>query len=261
MTRSGASVHPTAVIHPEATLNSGVEVGPYAIVGPGVSIDNGTSLGPHTVVVRDTIIGPNCSISANTVLGADPQDLKYEGEYSQLCIGSGTTIREFASLNRGTAASGVTKVGNECLIMAYAHVAHDCVLGDGVVVANAVNMGGHVNIEDHATIGGLTAIHQFVRIGRHSFCGGGSRLTQDIPPFMKVAGNPVKLYGLNSVGLSRSKLSKQVLTCLRGAYQDLFQSKMNIGQALEKLEKQNDLASEVVELIEFIRSSTRGIVT
>ena len=261
MTRPTSLVHPTAVIDPEANVEEPVRVGPFAVIGPGVSIGSGTSIGPHAVVERDTTIGANCKVYASAVLGGDPQDLKYEGEESSLVVGPGTTIREFATLNRGTAASGETRVGKECLIMAYAPIAHDCIVGDKVVVSNAVNMGGHVEIEEGAVIGGLTAIHQFVRIGRHSFCGGGSRVTQDIPPFMKVAGNPVRLYGLNSVGLKRKNMSEQVLSSLRKAYQDLFQSKMNIGQALEYLEQKRNLTNEVSELVHFIRSSSRGIVT
>ncbi|MEO2159256.1 MAG: acyl-ACP--UDP-N-acetylglucosamine O-acyltransferase [bacterium] len=253
-------VHPTAIIDPEAEVHRDVEIGPYVVIGPRVTISKGVTLGPHVVVGKDTTVGEDCNISTGAVIGGDPQDLKYEGENSHLYIGSATTIREYATLNRGTAASGETRVGSGCLIMAYAHVAHDCILGDNVVISNAVNMGGHVDIKDGAIIGGLTAIHQFVKIGRHSFCGGASRVTQDIPPFVRVAGNPVKLYGLNTVGLARRKIPDSVVGSLRKAYQDLFQSDMNLGQALDKIEL-GGLTSEVEELVEFIRSSKRGVVT
>ncbi len=203
-------VHPTAIIDPDADVASGVSVGPYSIVGPGVVVGRGTVLGPHVLVERDTTIGEQCQIGKGAVIGSDPQDLKYEGEPSQLVVGDRTVVREYATLNRGTRASGRTLVGSDCLIMAYAHVAHDCEIGNHVVLSNAVNMGGHVLIEDWAMVGGLTAIHQFVRIGAHSFCGGGSRVPQDIPPYLKVAGNPVKLYGLYAVGLERRGVSEDV---------------------------------------------------
>jgi UDP-N-acetylglucosamine acyltransferase len=261
MTPSESLVHPTAIIDPNSTVHRGVKIGPYSVIGPGVSIGEETILGSHVVVVKDTTIGDHCNISAGAVLGGDPQDLKYDGEKSHLYIGSETTIREYATLSRGTAASGETRVGDSCLIMAYAHIAHDCVVGDGVVISNAVNMGGHVDVKEGAIIGGLTAIHQFVRIGSYSFCGGGSRVTQDIPPFVKVAGNPIKLYGLNSVGLTRRKVSDLVIANLRKAYQDLFQSKMNLGQALDNIELNDNLSPEVQELVKFIRSTERGVVT
>ena len=254
------SVHHTAIISPKAEVHEEVEIGPYVVIGPGVTIEKGVTLGSHVVIEKDTTVGENCIISTGAAIGGDPQDLKYKGEKSHLYIGPGTTIREYATLNRGTAASGETKVGSGCLIMAYAHVAHDCIIGDHVVISNAVNMGGHVDIKEGAIIGGLTAIHQFVKVGSHAFCGGGSRVTQDIPPFVKVAGNPVKLYGLNTVGLARRKVPDSVVGNLRKAYQDLFQSKMNIGQALDKIES-GDLTSEVAELVGFIRSSKRGVVT
>ena len=261
MNISGASVHSTAIIDPKSILRNNVRVGPYVIIGPGVKIGRETVLGPHVVIEKDTTIGDNCDISASAVLGGDPQDLKYSGEKSHLHIGSGTTIREFATVNRGTADSGETRIGEGCLIMAYVHIAHDCVVGNDVVISNAVNMGGHVQIQDGATIGGLTAIHQFVRIGRYSFSGGGSRITQDVPPYVKVAGNPVRLYGLNTVGLTRRGIPKSVIVELRKSYQELFQSKMNISQAIQKLENCANLVEEVEEFIDFIRSSDRGIVT
>ena len=254
-------VHPTAIIDPAANVASGVIVGPYSIIGPGVVVGKGTVLGPHVLVERDTTLGEQCQIAKGAVLGSDPQDLKYEGEPSHLIVGDRTVVREYATLNRGTRVSGKTVVGSDCLIMAYAHVAHDCEIGNHVVLSNAVNMAGHVVIEDWAMVGGLTAIHQFVRIGAHSFCGGGSRVPQDIPPYLKVAGNPVKLYGLNKVGLDRRGVSEDVMRALKRTYQVLFQSRLTLTKALDIAENEVEQIPEVRHLLTFIRSSRRGVTT
>ncbi len=256
-----ALVHPTAIIDPDATVAPGVAVGPYSIIGPGVVVGQGTVLGSHVLVERDTKLGEQCQIAKGAVIGSDPQDLKYEGEPSQLLVGDRTVVREYATLNRGTQVSGKTVVGSDCLIMAYAHVAHDCEIGNHVVLSNAVNMAGHVVIEDWAIVGGLTAIHQHVRIGAHSFCGGGSRVPQDIPPYLKVAGNPVKLYGLNRVGLERRGVSEDVKQALKQAYQVLFQSKLTLTLALDIAEAEVRQIPEVRHLLSFIRSSERGVTT
>ncbi len=257
----GGLVHPTAIIDADAKIAPDATVGPYTIVGPGVVVGRGTVLGPHVLVERDTTIGEQCQIAKGAVIGSDPQDLKYEGETSELTVGDRTVVREYATLNRGTRASGRTVVGSDCLIMAYAHVAHDCEIGNHVVLSNAVNMGGHVVIEDWAMVGGLTAIHQFVRIGAHSFCGGGSRVPQDIPPYLKVAGNPVKLYGLNKIGLERRGVSEDVTSALKQAYQVLFQSKLTLTRALDMAAKEVEQIPEVRHLLAFIRSSERGVTT
>ena len=256
-----ALVHPTAIIDPDANVAPGVAVGPYSIIGPGVVVGRSTVLGSHVLVERDTTLGEQCQIAKGAVIGSDPQDLKYEGEPSQLVVGDRTVVREYATLNRGTRASGRTVVGSDCLIMAYAHVAHDCEIGNHVVLSNAVNMAGHVVIEDWAIVGGLTAIHQCVRIGAHSFCGGGSRVPQDIPPYLKVAGNPVKLYGLNTVGLERRGVSEDVKWALKQVYQILFQSKLTLTRALDLAETEVHLIPEVRHLLTFIRSSKRGVIT
>ena len=256
-----ALVHPTAIIDPRANVAPGVAVGPYSIIGPGVVVGRGTVLGPHVLVERDTTLGEQCQIAKGAVIGGDPQDLKYEGEPSHLFVGDRTVVREYATLNRGTRASGQTVVGSDCLIMAYAHVAHDCEIGNHVVLSNAVNMAGHVVIEDWASVGGLTAIHQHVRIGAHSFCGGGSRVPQDIPPYLKVAGNPVKLYGINTVGLERRGISDDVKRALKKTYQVLFQSKLTLTRALDMAEDQVHQIPEVRHLLAFIRSSKRGVTT
>lgn len=254
-------IHPTAIVDDRAELGQGVEVGPFSIIGPHVCVGDGTTIGPHVLIERDTIVGEQCRLSQGAVLGTDPQDLKYEGEHTTLSVGDRTVVREYATLNRGTKASGRTTVGSDCLIMAYAHVAHDCEIGNHVVLANAVNMAGHVAIEDWVIVGGVTAIHQFVRIGAHAFVGGGSRVPQDVPPYIRVAGNPCRLYGLNKVGLARRGLSEEVGRALKQTYRILFLSKLPLTQALDRAEEEVELIPEVRQLISFIRGSERGITT
>jgi len=254
-------IHPTAIVHEDAELGEDVAVGPYSIIGPRVTVGDGTLIGPHALIEKDTVIGGGCEISKGAVLGTDPQDLKYEGEESWLHVGDRTVIREFATLNRGTRASGRTVVGSDCLIMAYAHVAHDCEIGNHVILSNAVNMAGHVVIEDWVIVGGVVAIHQFVRMGAHSFCGGGSRIPQDVPPYLRVAGNPAKLYGLNTVGLDRRGFSDDTRKALKQAYRVLFQSKLPLTKALARAEEDVPQIPEVRQLLQFIRMSERGITT
>ncbi|MGE0161383.1 MAG: acyl-ACP--UDP-N-acetylglucosamine O-acyltransferase [Gemmatimonadales bacterium] len=260
-TRGETVVHPTAIVHAEAELGRGVTVGPWALIGPGVRVGDGTEVGPRVLIERDTTIGEDCRLANGAVLGTDPQDLKYRGERSTLEVGDRTVVREFATLNRGTAASGRTVVGSDCLLMAYVHVAHDCVLGNHVILANAVNMAGHVTIEDWAIVGGLTPIHQFVRIGAHAFVGGGSRVPQDVPPYCRAAGNPPQLYGLNSVGLDRRGVSSETRRALKQAYRLLFQSEENLSAALDRVEQEVVGSPEVKHLVQFIRSSERGVTT
>ena len=254
-----AQVHPTALVDEGAKLGRGVTVGPYSIIGPDVTIGAGTTIGPHVLIERDTVVGSVCQISKGAVLGTDPQDLKFQGERTTLHVGDRTVIREYATLNRGTAASGRTSVGSDCLLMAYVHIAHDCEIGNHVVLANAVNMAGHVVIEDWAIVGGLSPIHQFVRIGAHAFVGGASRIAQDVPPYVRVAGSPPKLYGLNSVGLDRRGLSEEVRKGRKAAYRILFQSGLNVTQGMARAEAEVEQLPEVRHLITFIRKSQRGI--
>jgi len=252
-------VHETALVDGAAQLGPGVEIGPYAIVGPRVSLGAGTRVGPHALIERDTIVGEDCTIAKGAVLGTDPQDLKFQGEDTTLEIGDRTVIREYATLNRGTSASGRTIVGSDCLLMAYTHVAHDCELGNHVILSNAVNMAGHVTIEDWVIVGGVTPIHQFVRIGAHAFVGGGSRIPQDIPPYCRAAGNPPKLYGLNSVGLERRGFSQETRQALKRAYRILFQSGHNVSQGLALARDEAPAIPEVGHLLSFIEDSERGI--
>ena len=258
-TAAQARVHPTAVVDDAAVLGDGVVVGPYSIVGPGVRIGAGTTLASHVVVERDTSIGEGCRISHGAVLGTDPQDLKYAGEPTRLEVGDRTVIREYATLNRGTSALGYTRVGSDCMLMSYVHVAHDCVLGDHVILSNAVNMAGHVAIGDWAIVGGMTPIHQFVRIGPHAFIGGQSRISKDIPPFVKAAGIPVELYGLNSVGLQRRGFSEEVRRELKRAYRLFFASTHNTTQALARAREELRDLPEVAEFLSFFEASARGV--
>jgi UDP-N-acetylglucosamine acyltransferase len=253
--------HATAIIHPDAVLDESVSVGPYSIIGPGVVIEEDVRVGPHVLVEKDTRIGRGCMMAKGAVLGTDPQDIKYGGEETSLEVGERTVVREYATLNRGTATSGVTRVGSDSLIMAYAHIAHDCRIGDHVILANAVNMGGHVEIEDWAIVGGVTAIHQFVRIGCHSFIGGGSRVPQDVAPYVMVAGNPCAAYGLNTVGLRRRGFPAETVQALRRAYRMIFRSGQNVGRATDELGREEGQPPEIERLVTFIRDSRRGVTT
>jgi UDP-N-acetylglucosamine acyltransferase len=258
--RPPTSVHPSALVDGGAVLGRGVVVGPYSIVGPGVTVGDGTVIGPHVLVERDTRVGRDCLLAKGAVLGTDPQDLKYKGERSTLEVGDRTVVREYATLNRGTAASGRTVVGSDCLLMAYTHVAHDCEIGNHVVLANAVNMAGHVVIEDWVIVGGMSGIHQFVRIGAHAFVGGASKIAQDVVPYVRVSGDPARLYGLNVVGLDRRGLAPEVRGALKAAYRLLFQSGLNLSQGLGRAEAEVEPLPEVRHLLAFIRGSQRGII-
>ncbi len=253
-------IHPTAIVAPSARLGDGVRIGPYAVVGEHVSIGEDTTVGTHVIIEGWTEIGRQCRVFSHAVLGTEPQDLKFQGEKSYLLIGDGTIIREFATVNRGTAqGGGKTVVGSHNLIMAYAHVAHDCLLGDNVILANAASLGGHVTIEDYAIVGGLCGVHQFCRIGRYALVGGCSAVNQDVPPFVKAQGNRPKLYGLNTIGLKRHNFSNDALQNLRRAYRLLFQSGLNISEAMARVEEEIRNCSEVAYLVQFIKRSQRGI--
>ena len=258
-TGSDVLVHPSAVVDADVELGPGVEVGPFTVIGPGVEVGAGSRIGSNVLIERDTSIGTDCHVFHGAVLGTDPQDLKYGGQPTRLQVGDRTVVREYATLNRGTEATGVTVVGSDCLLMAYSHVAHDCRLGNHVVIANAVQMAGHVTIEDWVVVGGGSVIHQFVRIGAHAFIGGGSRVPQDVPPYCRSAGSDPKLYGLNSVGLRRRGFAEGTRTALKHAYRLLFQSGLNVSQGLERVEAEVRGVPEVDHLVTFIRSSERGI--
>ncbi|MBI3006782.1 MAG: acyl-ACP--UDP-N-acetylglucosamine O-acyltransferase [candidate division NC10 bacterium] len=254
------SIHPTALIAPTARLGAGVSIGPYTTIGDQVTLGDGTTVGPHAVIEGPAEVGRNCRIFSHAVLGSPPQDLKYRGEKSLLIVGDGTVIREFATLNRATGGGGgKTVVDRGCLIMAYAHVAHDCHLGDGVILANAATLGGHVLIEEHAIVGGLTGVHQFCRIGAHAIIGGCSGIILDVPPYMKAQGSPARLFGLNTVGLKRRNFPPETIRRLKQAYRLLFRSGLTTTQALERIATEVPACAEIQHLVHFIKTSDRGI--
>jgi UDP-N-acetylglucosamine acyltransferase len=252
-------VHPTAAVDPDVHLGHGCEVGPFSVIGPNVRIGAGTRIGAHVVIERDTHLGADCRVHSGAVLGGDPQDLKYGGEAALLVVGDRTVIRECATLNRGTSARGRTQIGADCLLMAYSHVAHDCLLGDHVILANSVNMGGHCDLGDWVIIGGMTPIHQFVKVGAHAFVGGSSAVRKDVPPFVKASGDPLRLFGLNSVGLQRRGFTDADRQALRRAYRLLFRSKQNLGEAVDAVRAELSGTIHVETLLAFIESSERGV--
>lgn len=253
-------IHPTAIVDPGASLEEGVVIGPFTIIGDRVTIGRGTRIGSHVVIEGETEIGEGCQIFHHAIIGVQPQDLKYRGEEARVRIGAQTVIREFATVHRGTAGGGgVTVVGSRNYIMAYAHIAHDCLLGDDVVMASLSALAGHVVIEEHAIIGGLVGIHQFVRIGRYALVGACSAVLQDIPPYVKAQGNRAKPYGLNTVGLRRHGFSAEVINRLKQAYRIVFLSGLNTTQALLKIEEELPSCPEVDHFVKFIKDSERGI--
>ncbi len=254
------NIHPTAIVHDGAHLGQDVEIGPHSIIGPEVTIGDGVRIANAVVIQKNTRIGRGCRIFTGAVLGTEPQDLKYRGEKTWLEIGENTTIREYATLNLGTAESGRTVIGSNALIMTYAHVAHDCVIGDHVILANAVNIAGHVEIHDHAYIGGVVPIHQFCKIGRHAMVGGGFRVTQDVCPYMRVAGYPLRVIGVNTIGLERKGISQEAIRILRRAHKILFRSKLNISQAVEKISAELPRIEEIESILRFIDESDRGLM-
>lgn len=253
------SVHPSALIDPGATLGSGVIVGPHAIVGPGVVLEDNVQLAPRAIVEQNTHVGPGSRIGVGSIIGGRPQDLKYHGEESWVEIGAEVVVREYVTVNRGTAATGVTKIGDSSYLMSYVHVAHDCEVGKHVTIANGTQLAGHIVVEDGATISGLCALHQFIRVGRQSFIGGCSRVNQDVPPYVKVAGNPLSMYGINGLGLRRAGVTDAAIMELKHAYRLLFNSNLTRSEALSRLEKLVVRSREVDQLIDFLRISNRGV--
>jgi len=252
-------IHPSAIISKKAKLASGVEVGAYSVIGDGVQIKSGVVIGSHCQIEGRTSIGSKCRIYTGAVIGSPPQDLKYKGEKSTLEIGDNNIIREYCTLNLGTGEPGRTIVGNNNLLMAYSHIAHDCIVGNDCVIANAGTLAGHVTIEDGAVVGGLVAIHQFVRMGKLSIVGGCSKVVQDIPPFSTCDGHPARVYGLNLVGLRRHGFKRQVIGELKTIFNTLFNSGLSVKHAVQNLEKELKPSSQAAYLIDFIKSSKRGI--
>jgi UDP-N-acetylglucosamine acyltransferase len=254
-----ARIHPTALVDTSAEIGSDVDIGPWAFIGPRCQIADGASIASRATLERNVKIGERVRIGIGAALGGDPQDLKYRGEETWVEIGEDTVIREYATINRGTAHSVTTSVGKGCFLMAYVHLAHDCHLGDNVIISNGTQLAGHVTVEDRATISGLCAVHQFTRIGRHSFIGGCSRVVQDVPPFVRAVGNPVKLFGLNSVGLQRNGFDATVVAELKRAYRFCFRSDLNLSQGVERARAEIADLPDVRHFLSFIEASQRGV--
>jgi UDP-N-acetylglucosamine acyltransferase len=253
-------VHPTAIVSPEAELGADVEVGPFAIIGPAVTIGPRTRIWPRAILEQNVRLGADCRVGTGSVLGGPPQDLKYAGEETWVEIGDGTVVREYCTINRATTQSRLTRLGNNCLVMTYVHIAHDCHIGERVILANGVQLAGHVTIDNCATISGLTPVHQFVKIGAYAFVGGMSRVTKDVPPYTKAVGSPMKLYGLNAVGLQRHGFSAEAVAELKKAYRLFFRSGLNISQALDRAKTELAQMPEVTNFLQFIEESGRGVL-
>ncbi len=254
-----SKIHSTAIVHPNAKIDNNVIIGPYCIVGENVSILSGTELVSNVIVDGHTKIGKNNKIFHSAVIGTAPQDLKYNGEPTEVVIGNDNNIREFVTINRSAIIGEPTTIGNNNLLMTYMHVAHNCIIGNNVIIANAVNLAGHIEIDDFATIGGMTAIHQFVKIGKYAFVGGASGVKKDVPPFTRGEGMPYKVVGLNSVGLQRKGFSKESIISIKKIYNWFYKSKMNVTQALNSLEKYGELNEFENAFVDFIKNAERGI--
>ena len=252
---------PTAIIDAKALLEEDVVVGPYAVIGPDVEIDSGTTIGPHSVIRGPTRIGKNNKIFQFSSIGEVPQDKKYAGEVTRLEIGDRNVIREYCTMHRGTVQDhSVTRVGSDSLFMAYTHVAHDCVIGNHVIMANGASLAGHVHMEDHAILGGFTLVHQFTKIGTYSFSAMGSVISRDVPPYVMVGGRPSKAYGINNVGLERSGFSAESIRDIRMAYKTLYKSGLKMDEAIQTLKEMAQDKSIICPLIDFLERSERGIL-
>lgn len=255
-----SNIHPTAIIDKSAEIGDHVSIGPHAIIEADTIIEDDVTIGGNCLVAQYTELKKGVKLFHGVVVGTVPQDLKFGGEKTKLVIGEQTTIREYAMLNRGTTYHNQTVVGKNCLLMAWSHVAHDCIIGDFVILANSVNLAGHVEIGNYVIIGGVVPVHQFVKIGDHSMIGGGFRVQQDIIPYSLVAGYPLKIVGLNKLGLKRRDFKKETIKLLESTYKILFYSGLNTSQAIEKIENEIEPINEVKLVLDFVRNSERGIV-
>jgi UDP-N-acetylglucosamine acyltransferase len=251
---------PLAYVHPGAKIARNVVIDPFTTIHSNVEIGEGTWIGSNVTIMEGARIGKNCNIFPGAVISAVPQDLKFGGEDSLTVIGDNTTIRECVTINRGTVAAGKTVVGNNCLIMATAHIAHDCIIGDNVIIVNGVLLGGHVTVGNYAVVGGLSAVHQFISIGDHAMISGGSLLRKDVPPFSKAAKEPLSYVGINSVGLRRRGFSTEKIREIQDIYRILYQKNYNTSQAMSIIEAEMEATTERDEILDFIRNSSRGIM-
>jgi UDP-N-acetylglucosamine acyltransferase len=253
-------IQPLAYVHPGAEIADNVVVEPFVTIHKNVKIGKGTWVGSNVTIMEGAEIGENCRIFSGAVISAIPQDLKFDGEPSKVIIGDNTTIRECVTVNRGTSATGKTVVGNNCLIMAYSHIAHDCVVGDHAILANSAQVAGHVIIGDYAILGGLSAVHQFVKIGPHTMISGGSLVRKDVPPYTKAAREPLSYEGVNSIGLRRRGFSTEKIAEIQEIYRTLFVRGYNTSEAIRRIETQMPATKERDEIIQFIRESDRGVM-
>jgi len=250
------AVHSTAIVHPTAELGEGVAVGPFSLIGPGVRIGDRSEIGPHVSIDGTATLGQEVKVGHGSLIGCPPQDINFTGEDTTVEIGDRTVIREYATIHRGTSSTGRTVVGADCYLMTYVHVAHDCVVGDHVVIANSTQLAGHVSIEAHVIISGIVGVHQYVTIGTYAFIGGGTRVAQDIPPYVKSVD---KLYGLNSVGLQRAGFTPETLAALKRAYRFVFNSNLNLTDAVARARAELPAMKEVEHFLDFVESSGRGV--
>lgn len=253
-------IHSSAIVSPKAQLADGITIGPHTIVEPDVQIDSGCVIASNVLLASGTRLAKEVQISHGAVIGTQPQDLKFGGEQTLVRIGEKTVVREYATINRGTKAHGETSIGANCFLMAYSHVAHDCIVGNHVIMANSVNLAGHIEIDDYAILGGLVPVHQFVKIGAHCMIGGGFRVQQDICPYALVGGYPLKVVGINSIGLQRRGFGRETIHTLEKAFKTLFFSGLNTTQAVEKLHSDGPIIPEVKLILDFLGRSNRGIV-
>jgi UDP-N-acetylglucosamine acyltransferase len=249
-----------AIVGAKAELADGVQVGAFSIIEDNVSIDAGTWIGPHVVVADGTRLGKNCKVFPGAVVGGPPQDLKYKGEPTILEVGNNTVIRECVTLNRATVDTGKTIIGNDCLFMAYTHVAHDCRVGNNVIIANCSPLGGHVHLGDYVIIGGMSPVHQFVHIGDHAMIGGGFRAVKDIPPYILCGQEPLCYEGLNIIGLRRRGFTAKTIELLDKTYRLIYRSNLNVSQAVARIKEEVELIPEVKKVLDFIAASKRGIL-
>ena len=254
-----ARIHPTAIVDKKAEIAKDATIGPFAIVGPGCVVGAGCVVEARATLQENVLLGPAVTVGIGSILGGKPQDLKFRGEVTHVEIGAHTVIREFVTINRGTSQSFKTTVGSHCFLMSYVHLAHDCHVGNNVIMSNGTQLAGHVTVEEYVIFSGLCAVHQFAKVGRHAFVGGMARVSKDVPPFVKAVGNPIKLFGLNSVGLRRRGFSEEVIAELKRAYRLLFRSELNVSQALEQAAQELKPFEEVKALVAFVEASGRGV--
>ncbi len=256
-----AIIHNTAIVNPQAEIADNVRIGPFTIVESDVYIQKGCNIASNVLIASGVRLGADCKVANGAVIGTPPQDLKYRGEASEVIIGDRTVIREYCTINRGTAhGHRLTKVGEDCFIMAYCHIAHDCSIGNNVILANCVQLAGHIEIGDWVNIGGMTAVHQFCKIGKHAFLGGMLRVTQDVPPYILTAGEPAAYYGPNRIGLKRRGFSDEQINTIKRAYHYIYRESLSRKEAIEKIKSMLELTVEVRDILDFLEKSNRGII-